>query len=147
YKERPPPSLRTRKDVSGKNCRFLRVFFRGYKIRKEVIKEIREIIENKTGDYQIFDLYEDDISTSYAVFIAPRIQVTIDNIKRGFPLTKCFKTTRTLSKNMYNNKFDYTTLRFIDDFDAYISMYFDYETVDFNNLLKNELGRVSVGFK
>ncbi|CAG8776496.1 3430_t:CDS:1, partial [Cetraspora pellucida] len=140
-------SLHNRKDVYGRNCQFLRVFFRGYKIRKEVITEIRGIIESKTGDYQIFDLYEDDISTLYAVFIAPRIQVTIDNVKRGFSLTKCFKTTRTLSKNMYNNKFHYITLKFIDDFDAYISMYFDYESVDFNNLLKNELGRVSVGFK
>ncbi|CAG8608672.1 626_t:CDS:2, partial [Cetraspora pellucida] len=134
-------------DTSGKEFHFLKVFFKNHNIRKEIITKIRNIVMNKEDDYQIFDLYEDDISTSYALFIAPRTPVIIDGIKRGFPLTKAFKTNKTLCKDMYKNKFDYRTLEFIDDFDAYLSMFFDYETVDLDNMKKSELGRVSTGFK
>ncbi|CAG8562498.1 22099_t:CDS:2, partial [Cetraspora pellucida] len=104
------------------------------------------IIKNKDEGYEIFDLYEDDISTLYSVFIAPRTQIIIDGIKRGFSLSKTFKMNRTLSKDMYQNKLNYSTLKFEDNFDAYILMYFDYETVNIMNLKKNELGRVSTGF-
>ncbi|CAG8827213.1 6931_t:CDS:2, partial [Cetraspora pellucida] len=76
--------------------------------------------DNKDERYEIFDLYEDNISTLYSVFIAPRTQVIIDGIKRGFSLSKTFKTNRTLSKDMYQNKLNYSTLKFEDDFDAYI---------------------------
>ncbi|CAG8830636.1 13858_t:CDS:2, partial [Cetraspora pellucida] len=134
------------KDVFGKKFHFLRVFFMNHNIRKQIIKKIQLNIKNKGENYEIFDLYEDDISTLYSVFIAPRTQVVIDGVKRGFPLSKTFKTNRTLSKDMYQNKFNYRMLKFEDDFDAYISMYFDYETVDIDNLKKNELGRVSTGF-
>ncbi|CAG8741013.1 6234_t:CDS:2, partial [Cetraspora pellucida] len=134
-------------DTSGKEFHFLKVFFKNHNIRKEIITKIRNIVMNKEDDYQIFDLYEDDISTSYALFIAPRTPVIINGIKRGFPLTKAFKTNKTLCKDMYKNKFDYRTLEFVDDFDAYVSMFFDFETVDLGNMKKGELGRVSTGYK
>ncbi|CAG8791412.1 13444_t:CDS:2, partial [Cetraspora pellucida] len=92
-------------------------------------------------------MYEDDISTPYYMFIAPRTEVIIDNIKKGFPLSKAFKTNKTLSKNMYENKYDYTLIKFVENFNAYISMYFDYETVDIDNLKIGKKGRVSTGYE
>ncbi|CAG8803752.1 10472_t:CDS:2, partial [Cetraspora pellucida] len=122
------------KDVFEKKFHFLQVFFMNHNIKKQIIKKIQIIIKNKDEGYKIFNLYKDDILTLYLVFIAPKTQVIIDRIKREFPLSKTFRTNRTLSKDMYQNKFNYRMLKFEDDFDAYILIYFDYDTVDIINL-------------
>ncbi|CAG8449366.1 8827_t:CDS:2 [Cetraspora pellucida] len=134
-----------REDILGNEFYFLRVFFKNHNIRKKIIKKVRDCIKNKEDNYQIFDLYEDDISTPYSMFIAPRIKIKINGFEQGFPLSKTFKLNRTLSRKIYENKFHYSNLRFIDDIDTYISMFFDFETVDIENMKKGILGRVSIG--
>ncbi|CAG8821965.1 2125_t:CDS:2, partial [Cetraspora pellucida] len=136
-----------RNDTNGNSYHFLRVYFRNHNVRRKEIVRIRNNKKNKEKQYEIFDMYEDDISTPYYMFIAPRTEVMIDNIKKGFPLSKAFKTNKTLSKNMYENKYHYTQIKFVENFNAYISIYFDYETVDIDNLKIGKKGRVSIGYE
>ncbi|CAG8839974.1 34315_t:CDS:2, partial [Gigaspora margarita] len=92
---------------------------------KKEIQRLRNLIKEKKID---FELYEDDIFTSYLMFISVRTRVKfLDSDKEvAFPLSGSFSTYSTLSKNMFN-----------------------FETVKMNQLraMDHKLRKVLMGFK
>ncbi|CAG8846765.1 28556_t:CDS:2, partial [Gigaspora margarita] len=141
---------KTRVDLKGTPCVFMRVEFINYFKRKKEIQRLKNLIKEKKID---FELYEDDISMLYLMFISVRTCVKfLDSDKEvAFPLSGSFSAYSTLSKNMFSNIFHYSTLIFHDEInnDHFLSMYWDLETVKMNQLraMNNKLRKVLKGFK
>ncbi|CAG8778548.1 32162_t:CDS:10, partial [Gigaspora margarita] len=141
---------KTRVDLKGTPCVFMRVKFINHFKRKKEIQRLRNLIKEKKID---FELYEDDISMSYLMFISVRTCVKFldSNKEVAFLLSGLFSTYSTLLKNMFSNIFHYSILMFHDEINNnhFLSIYCDLETVKMNQLraMDHKLRKVPKGFK
>ncbi|CAG8833430.1 28238_t:CDS:2, partial [Gigaspora margarita] len=77
-------------DLIGTPCVFMRMEFINHFKRKKEIQRLRNLIKEKKID---FELYEDDISTSYLMFISVRTRVKFLDLDKevAFPLWVYFQ--------------------------------------------------------
>ncbi|CAG8700267.1 26092_t:CDS:2 [Gigaspora margarita] len=141
---------KTHIDLKNTPCVFMRMEFINHFKRKKEIQRLRNLIKEKKID---FELYKDDISTSYLMFISVRTRVKfLDSDKKvAFLLSGSFSMYSTLSKNMFSNIFYYSTLMFYNEInnDHFLSIYWDLETVKMNQLraMDHNLRKILKAFK